>query len=67
MPAHARERAVEGRLAKQLKSICLLDQDYIRDQAEKKPRTIEQLRAETAAKVGENVTIRRFAVFELGQ
>jgi elongation factor Ts len=67
VPEHARERAVEGRLAKQLKSICLLDQDYIRDQAEKTPRTIEALRAETAAKVGENVTIRRFTVFELGQ
>jgi elongation factor Ts len=67
VPEHARERAVEGRLAKQLKSICLLDQDYIRDQGEKNPRTIAQLLAETGVKVRENLTIRRFTVFELGQ
>ena len=67
VPEHARERAVEGRLAKQLKTICLLDQDYIRDQGEKNPRTIEQLLAETGVKVRENLTIRRFVVFELGQ
>jgi elongation factor Ts len=67
VPEHARERAVEGKLAKHLKSISLLDQEYVRDQGEKKPRTIEQLRAETAGSLGENVTIRRFSLFELGQ
>jgi elongation factor Ts len=67
VPEHARERAVEGKLAKHLKSICLLDQEYIRDQGEKSPRTIEALRAETAGGLGENVTIRRFSLFELGQ
>jgi elongation factor Ts len=67
VPEHARERAVEGKLAKHLRSICLLDQEYIRDQGEKKPRTIEELRAEAAGSLGENVTIRRFTLFELGQ
>ena len=67
IPEHARERAVEGKLSKHLASICLLDQEYVRDQGEKKPRTIEQLRAEVAAGLGENVTIRRFSLFELGQ
>ena len=67
VPEHARERAIEGRLAKELKAICLLEQDYVRDQGEKNPRTIAQLSAETASKIGENVTIRRFAVFELGR
>jgi elongation factor Ts len=67
IPEHARERAVEGKLAKHLKSICLLDQEYIRDQGEKKPRTVAELRAETAGSLGENVTIRRFSLFELGQ
>jgi len=67
IPEHARERAVEGKLAKHLKSISLLEQEYVRDQGEKKPRTIEALRAETAASLGENVTIRRFSLFELGQ
>ena len=44
-----------------------LDQEYVRDQNEKKPRTIEALRAAVAGSLGENVTIRRFALFELGQ
>nr|HMO00562.1 translation elongation factor Ts [Miltoncostaeaceae bacterium] len=67
IPEHARERAVEGKLAKHLASIVLLDQEFVRDQNEKKPRTIEALRAEIAGALGENVTIRRFALFELGQ
>ncbi len=67
IPEHAREKAVEGKLAKHLASICLLDQEFVRDQGEKKPRTIEALRAEVAAGLGENVTIRRFSLFELGQ
>jgi len=67
IPEHARERAVEGKLAKHLASICLLDQEFVRDQGEKKPRTVEALRAEVAAGLGENLTIRRFSLFELGQ
>jgi elongation factor Ts len=67
VPEHARERAVEGKLAKHLRSICLLDQEYVRDQGEKSPRTVEQLRAEAAGSLGENITIRRFSLFELGQ
>jgi elongation factor Ts len=67
VPEHARARAVEGKLAKHLRSICLLEQEYVRDQAERTPRTIEQLRAETSGGLGENVTIRRFSLFELGQ
>lgn len=67
IPEHAREKAVEGKLSKHLASICLLDQEFVRDQGEKKPRTIEALRAEVAAGLGENLTIRRFSLFELGQ
>ncbi len=61
-----REKAVEGKLAKHLKEIALLDQEFVRDQAEKKARTIEELRTEVAARLGENVTIRRFVRYELG-
>jgi elongation factor Ts len=61
-----REKAVDGKLAKHLKEIALLDQEFVRDQAEKKPRSIEGLRAEVAARLGENVTIRRFIRYELG-
>ena len=62
-----RDKAVDGKLAKHLKEIALLDQEFVRDQAEKKPRTIEALRAEIAARLGENVTIRRFVRYELGR
>ncbi len=61
-----RDKAVEGKLAKHLKEIALLDQEFIRDQNEKKARTIEELRAEVASRLGENVTIRRFVRYELG-
>ena len=67
IPEHARERAIEGKLAKHLATICLLEQEYVRDQGEKKPRTIEDLRVEATTSLGENVTIRRFTLFELGQ
>jgi elongation factor Ts len=66
IPEQARERAVEGRIAKRLKEICLLDQEFVRDMGEKKPPTIDELRARLSAEVGENVTIRRFVRFELG-
>ena len=61
-----RDKAVEGKLAKHLKEIALLDQGFIRDQNEKKARTLEELRAEVASRLGENVTIRRFVRYELG-
>jgi elongation factor Ts len=66
-PERAREQIVEGKLAKHLKEIALLEQEFVRDQGEKKPRTIEDLRVEVSSKVGENVTIRRFSLFELGR
>ena len=40
VPEKAREKAVEGKLSKHLKSICLLEQEYVRDQGEKKARTV---------------------------
>lgn len=66
VPEHAREKAVEGKLRKQLSSVTLLDQEFVRDQAEKKARTIDELRTEAASELGENITIRRFVLFELG-
>jgi elongation factor Ts len=57
------EKIVEGRLRKFYESVCLLDQAYIRDEE----KTIDTLRKELIAKVGENVVIRRFARFHVGQ
>lgn len=56
-------RRDEGIDDEQAKSLALLSQPYIRDQA----RTVEQIITETIAKTGENVRVRRFARFELGK
>jgi elongation factor Ts len=59
-------RIVEGQLSKWAKEVALLEQEHIRsDRYEGK--TIEQLRAEVAAKTGENVRIARFARFKVGE
>ncbi|MGA0068834.1 MAG: translation elongation factor Ts [Miltoncostaeaceae bacterium] len=65
-PENAREKIIEGKLAKHLGEICLLEQPFFRDATEKKQRTMEELRAETSSELGENITIRRFTVYQLG-
>ena len=60
------ERIVEGQLAKWAKDVVLLEQEHVRtDRYDGK--TIEQLRAELAAKTGENIRIARFARFAVGE
>ena len=66
-PKDARQKIVEGKLAKHLGEICLLEQPFFRDATEKKQRTMEELRAETSSELGENITIRRFTVYQLGE
>jgi elongation factor Ts len=64
-PAEVRPKIAEGKLRKWLDEVVLLGQEHVNtDKYE--GRTIEQIRAELAAKTGENVVIRRFARFELG-
>jgi elongation factor Ts len=62
-PENIVERIVEGQLKSFLKDTVLLEQPYIRDDS----KTVKDLVAEVAAKVGENVVIRRYARFQLGQ
>jgi elongation factor Ts len=57
------EKMVEGRLKKFYKEICLLDQPYIKDP----DMTIGDLVKEMIMDIGENVKIRRFARFEMGE
>lgn len=66
-PENAREKIVEGKLAKHLSEICLLEQPFFRDATEKRQRTMEELRAETSSELGENITVRRFTVYGLGE
>lgn len=57
------EKKVEGRLNKFFEEICLLDQAYILDP----DMTVEQLRLNLSAKIGENISIRRFTRYEVGE
>jgi elongation factor Ts len=65
-PAEVRPKIAEGKLRKWLEEVVLLGQQHVNtDKYE--GRTIEQIRADVAARTGENVVIRRFARFELGR
>jgi elongation factor Ts len=65
-PENIRPKIVEGMLNKWLGEIALLDQQHVNaDKHESK--TIEQLRADLSAKTGENVVIRRFTRFAVGE
>lgn len=62
-PETVLQRIVEGKLEAFFKETVLLDQPYIREDS----RTVGDLVNEVAAKVGENVVVRRFARFVLGE
>lgn len=62
-PANIAQKMVEGRIEKYYKEVCLLEQPYIKEPE----KTIKQLLTEKIAKIGENINIRRFARFELGE
>ena len=65
-PDNIVEKIVDGQVAKWAKDIVLLDQEHVNtDKHDSK--TIEQLREELAAKVGENVVISRFSCFRIGE
>jgi len=62
-PDNIKEKIVEGRIGKRLKELSLLDQPYIRDQN----LTVDELVKKTVAEIGENIKIRRFQRFVLGE
>ena len=62
-PENVLERIVDGAVESFVKQFVLLEQPYVREPS----KTIKQLVDETAAKVGENVVVRRFARYQLGE
>ena len=62
-PANVIEKIVEGKLDSYYEQVVLLDQKFIRDPALK----ISQIIAEGTAKMGENITVSRFARFRVGE
>ncbi len=62
-PDHIIDKIVEGKLEKYYQEVCLLEQSYIRDPE----KTIKDLLTEVIAKIGENIVIRRFVRYQLGE
>ena len=63
LPQEIKEKIVEGRIQKRLKEMVLIDQPFIRDSN----ITIEELVKQNIATLGENIQIRRFERFVLGE
>ncbi len=61
-PAPVIEKIVEGKMAKFYEEVCLLDQPFVKEQNV----TIKELIAQKVGKLGENITVRRFARFKVG-
>src|SRR5581483_1425764 len=61
-PANVVEKIVEGKMGKFYEEVCLYDQPFIKDQGV----TISQLIASKIGKLGENIAVRRFARFKVG-
>jgi len=62
-PDNIKEKIVQGRIDKRLKEFSLLDQAYIKDPT----ITVEELVKQHVAKLGENIQVRRFVRFNLGE
>jgi len=61
-PAPVIEKIVEGKMAKFYEEVCLLEQPFIKDQT----ISIKELIGQKVGKLGENITVRRFARFKVG-
>ena len=62
-PANVVEKIVDGKIKKFAKDVCLLDQLFVKDT----DKTIQQLLVDKISKIGENISIRRFARYHLGE
>ena len=62
-PENIIDNIVDGKVEKFYKEVCLLSQQYIKDPQ----KTIEDVLKETIGKIGENIQIKRFARFQIGE
>ena len=62
-PEHIVDKMIEGRINKYFAQICLLEQTFIKDG----DLTVNDLVQRTIAKIGENLSVRRFSRFEVGE
>ena len=64
-PPHVVEKIVEGKLEKFYTDFCLLEQIFVKDTEQKKK--VKDIITETVAKLGENIIVKRFVRFQLGE
>jgi elongation factor Ts len=62
-PEHIAEKIVEGRMGKFYEEICLLEQPYIKEDG----KTVGQVLTDAVATIGENIRVRRFSRFVMGE
>ena len=62
-PEKVIERIIEGKMEKYYSEFVLLEQPFVKDQ----DKTVGQLIAEKVGKIGENIQVRRFARYKLGE
>ena len=62
-PENILDRIVEGKLDKFYKQVCIMEQSFVKDE----DKTIQDLINDAIAKLGENIVLRRFARYELGE
>ena len=62
-PEHVLDKIVEGKLQKYYQEVCLMQQPFIKDEG----LTVQDVVTQVAAKLGENIVVRRFVRFELGE
>ncbi|MBN2798745.1 MAG: translation elongation factor Ts [Deltaproteobacteria bacterium] len=62
-PAHIAEKIVEGRMSKWMQDVCLLEQPFIKDE----DKTVGQMISEAVGRIGENIKVRRFVRYEVGE
>lgn len=62
-PEKVIDRMVQGKLEKYFQEVCLLEQPFIKDEH----KSVQDIITETIAKLGENITVKRFSRFRVGE
>jgi elongation factor Ts len=62
-PEHIVGRIVDGRLQKFYQQVCLMEQPFVKDEG----KSVQELITEAMAKLGENVVVRRFVRYQVGE
>lgn len=63
VPEKMWDKVLEGKINKWFQDVCLLDQPFVKDP----DKTVDQLVKEKVGKIGENIQVRRFARFQVGE